>query len=119
MRQQVVDAVRWVRRQSLEGVCEVRVRIVPVEFGRLQQAHHDRGTLARELAAREQPCSASHGSGMDLAFEVVVVQRHPAITQVMRRRRPVLGAVVDGLGHCAAVGHLLPLALEPRVQLRP
>jgi hypothetical protein len=43
------------RGQSVEDVCEVRVRVVPVELGRLQQAHYDRGTLARELAARSAP----------------------------------------------------------------
>ena len=53
--QQLFDPAVHLRRQPGEHVLEIRPRLVPVELGRLQQAHHHRSPLARELAADEQP----------------------------------------------------------------
>lgn len=49
MRQQLADAVIGVCQQALQYVLEVRPRIVPVELGRLQQAHHHRVAIAYRL----------------------------------------------------------------------
>ena len=46
MRQQFFDAVGWVCGQSLEDVAQVLIRVVPVELGRLNQAHRSSRTLA-------------------------------------------------------------------------
>lgn len=42
--------------------------IVPVELGRPQQVHHDRGALSGQLASREQPCLAPHCPRTDLLW---------------------------------------------------
>ena len=55
MRQQLLDSAVQLRRQSREHVLEVGPRVSPVELGRLQQAHHDRGSLAGQLAADKKP----------------------------------------------------------------
>jgi len=118
MRHQFFEAVIGVRWQPLEHVAELRVRVLPVQLGRLQQVHHDRGPLAGEFAACEQPCAASHGTRTGLSFKVVVVHRHPAIARVVRERRPVLQAVVDRFGDRAAFGYPSPLALLPASPLQ-
>lgn len=46
MRQQFFDAAGWVCGQSLEDVAQVLIRVVPVELGRLNQAHRSSRTLA-------------------------------------------------------------------------
>src|SRR4029453_5340610 len=88
--EEFLDAAVRMRGQPLEHVPEVGMWVVPVELGRLQQAHHDRGALSGELAAAEQPCLPSHGPGSDLVLQMVVVQRHVAVEQVARERPPVL-----------------------------
>ena len=47
MRQQYVDVACQVRRQTREDVPDVRVKVVPVELGRLDQTHDGRSALAR------------------------------------------------------------------------
>ena len=56
MRQQFLDAAVQVHRQSCQHILEVGPRVMPIELGRLHQAHNHRGALASQLAAREQPC---------------------------------------------------------------
>lgn len=51
-----VGRLEW---QSLENVDSVRVRIVPVDARRVQQANHGRGAFARTQAPGEQPVRAS------------------------------------------------------------
>ena len=79
--QQLLDAAVQLRGQPGEHVLEVGPGIVPVELGRLQQAHHDRGALAGQLAADEEPIAASHSPGPNSVLDVVVVDRHIAIEQ--------------------------------------
>ena len=55
VRQQLLDSAVQLRGQSREHVLQVGPGIVPIEFGRLQQAHHHRRSLACQLAADEQP----------------------------------------------------------------
>lgn len=59
MGQQLFDAAIQLRGQSREHVLEVSPRIAAIEFDRLQQAHHDTGALAGQLAADEQPVAAT------------------------------------------------------------
>ena len=54
MEKQLVDPGVQVGRQTLQDVLEVSPRVVPIEFGRLNQAHHRRRALASQLAAGEQ-----------------------------------------------------------------
>jgi hypothetical protein len=55
MWQQFLDPTVELGRQSGQNVLEVGKGVMPVELGRLQQAHHHGGTLAGQLAAYEQP----------------------------------------------------------------
>ena len=58
MWQQFLDPTVELGRQSGQNVLEVGKGVMPVELGRLQQAHHHGGTLAGQLAAYEQPVFA-------------------------------------------------------------
>ena len=55
MWQQFIDPTVELRGQSGQDVLEIGKGVMPAELGRLQQAHHHRGTLAGQLAAYEQP----------------------------------------------------------------
>ena len=107
------------RRQPLEHVTQVSPGVVSVHACRLYEAHHDGGTLARELAAHELPCLASHGPGLDLPLKVVVVQCDGAVFKVLRQRDPVVQRVVDGLRRSAAVGYQSALKLQLLAQFLP
>jgi len=54
VRQQLLDPAVQLRGQPREHVLQVGPRLMPVELGRLQQTHHHRRALARQLAADEQ-----------------------------------------------------------------
>lgn len=55
---QVLDAAAGARRQLVHHVFEVGVRVVPVELGRLDQAHDGGSALARAQRAGKQPVLA-------------------------------------------------------------
>lgn len=55
MWQQFLDSTIELRGQPGQDVLEVGKGVMPVELGRLQEAHHHCGTLASQLAADEQP----------------------------------------------------------------
>src|SRR5438105_5694728 len=119
MRQQFLESAVRQRGQPREHVLEVGPGISSVELGRLQQAHHDRGSLAGQLTADEEPGFSTHRPRPHLVFEVVVVDRHLTVEQELRQRLPVVQAVVDRLGDGASVGHPHALELEPQVQFLP
>lgn len=73
MRQQLLDPAVQLRRQSREHVFQVGPRLMPVELGRLQQAHHHRGPLPRQLAPNEEPIAPAQGPRPD------PVRKRPAI----------------------------------------
>ena len=53
--QQLLDAAVELRGQPGQNTLEVGPRIMPVELGTLQQAHHHRSALAGQFAAYEEP----------------------------------------------------------------
>ena len=55
MGQQLLDSAVQLRGQSGEHVLQAGPRLVPVQLGRLQQAHHHRRTFSGQLAADEEP----------------------------------------------------------------
>lgn len=63
--QQLLDPAVQLRGQAREDVLQVGPRLVPVELGRLQQAHHYSGPLAGQLTADEQPIAPPEGPGSD------------------------------------------------------
>jgi len=58
VRQQLLDPAVQLRGQPREHVLQVSPGLVPIELGRLQQAHHHRSALAGQLAADEQPVAS-------------------------------------------------------------
>ena len=85
MGQQLFDTAVQLRGQPGQHVLEVGPRLVPIEFGRLQQAHHDCGPLACQLAADEQPIAPTQGPRPDPVLDVVVVDRHIAVHRNLPR----------------------------------
>jgi hypothetical protein len=53
VRQQFPDLTGPLRGQACEYVFQIGVRIVPIEFGTLDQAHHGCCSFARTQATRE------------------------------------------------------------------
>src|ERR1019366_4246158 len=117
--EQLLDPAVQRRRQAREDVLEVGPGFVPVELGRLQQAHDDSRPLAGQLAADEQPVAATKSPGPNSVLDVVVIDRHIAVEQVSTQTHPVVQAVVDRLGDRAAVGHAAAFELQPQMQLLP
>src|SRR5437867_3919891 len=56
--QQLLDPAVQVHRQPSENVLQVSPGVVPVELGRLRQAHHDRRPLTCQLTPNEEPVAA-------------------------------------------------------------
>ena len=73
MRQEFLDAAVHVGGQPRQHVLEVDPRIVPVELGRLRQAHDDGSALAGEFATGEEPCAAPHRPAAHEVLDMVVV----------------------------------------------
>ena len=72
MRQEIFDPTHRLRRQPAEDVLHIGKRIVPVEFGGLNQAHCRRGTLTTAQRSGEQPVRPSQGDRADLILDMVV-----------------------------------------------
>src|SRR5664280_3930610 len=117
--QQLLDPTVQLRRQAREDVFQVGPRVVPVELGRLQQAHHHSGPLAGQLTADEQPIAPPEGPRPYSVLAVVIVQRHIAVEQEAPEPLPALQAVVNRLGDRAAIGHTRALELQPQMQPLP
>ena len=75
MREKFLKSTGALRRQALENVLKIAMRIVSVEFGGLDQAHDCGGTLAGAQRSSEQPVRPTESHGTDPVFDVVVVDR--------------------------------------------
>ncbi len=75
MWQQVLDAAVGPRGQLVHHVPEIGMWVMPVELGRLDQAHDGGGALARSQRSSKQPVLAPQGHGPDLVLDPVVVDR--------------------------------------------
>lgn len=84
MRQQLADLTGPVRGQSPQHFAQVGMRIVPMELGRLDQAHDGGRTLACQQRARKQPVLAPNRNGLHLVLDLVVVDGQPAIVDQSR-----------------------------------
>lgn len=116
MRQQFFDAAVGQRRQPREHILQIGIRIMPIEPGRLDQAHHGSRPPSRPQRAREQPVLAPKRHRPDLVFDPVVVDRQATIVQVARERRPAFQAVIQGPADAAIARHLFPMCQQPGVQ---
>src|SRR4029079_4484475 len=117
MRQQFSNAARRMRGQSFEHVPQVAIRVVSVEPGRLNQAHHGRSPLSGAQRYGEQPVGSSQRNGSNPILYPVVVYGHSAVVEKSDQRRPALKAVVDRFGDGRVISRALSLQQQPLVQL--
>ena len=70
-------------RQPRQYIFQVRVRVVPVEFGRLNQTHHRRRPLASMQRARKQPINSTkqHHLAVEVARKLAWVIGFAATAQ--------------------------------------
>ena len=102
MGQKLLNVSRFVRRKASQNVFKISIRVVPVELGRLDQAH-DRGrSLPSHQRPGEEPILAPGRPRADLLLVVVVVDRQGGIARVSPERGPAFEAVVDRLGRGGA-----------------
>ena len=85
---QLLDPSVQLGRQPAENVLEVGKRVMPVELGRLQEAHHHHSAFAGQLAAYEHPVAPPQSPRPDLVLDVIVIHGHGAVTQELRERLP-------------------------------
>ena len=96
MGQEVLDAAVHVSGQPRQHVLEVDPRVVPVEPGRLRQAHDDGGALAGEFAAGEVRCTVNRGQqNLGCACLVVELSGEDGRRQVAQARVASLAVVKD------------------------
>src|SRR3990167_15853 len=98
MRQQFFDLAVLLRRQASQYILQIRIRIMPVELGTLNQAHHRSRTLARTQGAGEQPVVATDGDGANLILDPVVIDWQLPVIEKLRERTPALKAVIKVSG---------------------
>ena len=89
------------------------MRIVLVEFGRLDEAHHDSGALASAKGSGKEPVVAAQGHWPDTVLEMVVVDRQIAIVDVADQSCPATQGLLDCLGRSRAVRDLTALPGQP------
>lgn len=116
MRQQLVDVACLVGGQPREHVFQIRIGIVAIEFGRLDQARDRSRTLAGQQRTGKEPIFPASRPDSHLLLIVIVVDGQRRIVEVAHQRRPPPQAVVNGLGGGAAVHDLGALGDEPGVQ---
>lgn len=80
MGQQFPDPGGRLRGQAREYVLQISIRIVAIEFGRLDQGHDSRRTLSRTQRTGEQPIVAANGDGPNLWLDLVVIGKRTPST---------------------------------------
>lgn len=98
MRQQFFDLAVLLRRQASQHIFQVGIRIMPIELGALNQAHHRSGALARTQGACEQPVAATIGDRANLILDPIVIDRQLRVIQKQRERTPALETVIERFG---------------------
>ena len=98
MRQQLVNPAVHVRRQPREHIFQVRMWVMPVELGRLNQTHGRRRSLPAAQRARKQPVVPANRNWPDLILDPVVVYRQLPILQEPRQSCSAPQAVIDRFG---------------------
>lgn len=104
MRKQLFDPAGRLRRQPLEHVADVGVKVELVELGRVDQANDGGGALAGTQASGEQPVLPPQCDRPDAVLHPVVVDRQIAVVDE---------ALYDALGGDAGREVLNPVAYKP------
>ena len=116
MRQQFADLAVLLRRQASQHILQVRIRIMPVKPGTLNQTHHRRRTLPRTQGASKQPIAATDGNRANLVLDPVVIDWQLSVIQKLRQCRPALEAVIQRFCRGRAIRDFLPLQQHPRMK---
>jgi hypothetical protein len=111
--QQLSDLASSLCRQTGQKILEVGVWVMPVEFGRANQAHHRGNSFARAQRSREQPVIALNRNGPDLVLNPIVVHGQMPVLDEARQRTPAFEAVVQGSGRGRAIRDLLGRQQHP------
>ena len=82
MRQQFFNAAVHMARQSGQHVLEINPWIMAMQFGGLQQTHHDGGSLTGEFTSREEPGLPAHCPRSNQIFDMVVINLYSAVIQI-------------------------------------
>src|SRR5674476_1411382 len=93
MWQQFFDLAVLLRRQASQYILQIRIRIMPVELGTWNQAHHRSSTLPRTQGAGEQPVVATDGDGANLILDPVVIDWQLPVIQKLCQCRAALETV--------------------------
>jgi hypothetical protein len=83
---QILDLAVSLCRQPGEDVLHVGIRIMPIDLGALDQAHHGGGTLTGAQRPCKKPVFSAQGGRADLVLTPVVVYGNLAVFQVVRQR---------------------------------
>ena len=74
-RQQILDLASLVRRQPSQNVFEIGVRVVPIHFRGLDQAHDSGRTLSGPQRSCKQPVRTTDCDRTDLILNPIVIDR--------------------------------------------
>ncbi len=80
---------------------------MPVDARRLDEAHDRCRPLARAQATREEPVVAADSNWADLVLDPIVVHGQLPVIDEPRQRFSAPQAVVQRLGACRTLGHLI------------
>ena len=73
------------------------MRVMPIELGRLDQAHQRRRTFAAAQRYCKEPIFASKSPWLDLLLDVVIIDRHDAVIHHRLWRRVQEGVLAGRL----------------------
>src|SRR6185436_7065365 len=96
-----------------QDLAQVRLRVKPVELGRLHQTVDRRGPLAARIRTHEEVVAAAKRDPSQRAFRRVVVDLDAAVVPGTRQRPPARERVADHLGQFRLRRHLADHAGEP------
>ena len=116
VRKQILDLAVLLGWQPGENVLYVGIRVMPIDLGALNQAHHGGGTLACPQRSRKEPIAPSQCDRTDLVLAPIVVNWHLTVIQLVRQCHPAFYAVVQCFCGGRAVGSLASLQYQPLMQ---
>ena len=107
MGQQLFNLTVFLRRQTSQHILDIGIRVMPVEFGALNQTHHRSGALTGAQGASEQPVVATNGNRANLVLNRVIVDGQLPVIQKLCQSRPALETVIERFGRSRAICDLL------------
>src|SRR5690606_24723167 len=115
--QQLLQAIDRMRRDALEDVSQVEVRIYVVEPAGADQTVEPRSGLAAGVGAGEQVVATAEHERADRTFRRIIVDLDGAVLDVSRQRTPSSQRVLDGLRQRRLHRERRVCSAQPRVKL--